>query len=136
MFVRFPMEAVPIAQRGSICCFQDFLKEKNEASVSEGQCWERVKWGRLSILGSLPHPCKAPTATQCTQCQPEELAPKASQAFCPDASLGDTGTLVIPGWTLTCGACGYPLLVIIPEEAVLITDDGLCYNLPSSKSYC
>lgn len=43
MFVRFPLEAVPVAHRGSICCFQDFLKEKDETSVPEEQGWERVK---------------------------------------------------------------------------------------------
>lgn len=110
------------AHRGSICCFQDFLKEKNKASVSEGQCWERVKWGRL------PHTGKAPTAAQSTQGHPEESAPNASWGLYPAASpAGSPGTLVIPGLTLTAGTCSYPLL-FPPQQNRRLPPRGSCIN--------
>lgn len=87
----FPMELY-WAHRGSICCFQDFLKEKNEASVSDGQCWERVKWGRLlHSRKSAPYWEGSHSHSE----PPRRISPKGQLRFlssCPScARLRDSG---------------------------------------------
>lgn len=135
-----------VAHVGWICCIQDFLKEKDEVGVSEEQCWERLKRGRL------PHPWVGPAAAQSTQHHPEESAPKSRWGFAaspsgcqqpwePPRAAQDSGSPWIGSrcWCLPLSSALPPVAkykVIVSEEAALMTDDGLDCDLPSPKSYC
>lgn len=145
MFVRFPMEVVPVAHRGSICCFQDFLKEKNEANVSEGQFWERVKWGRLLHTGKYTPYWEGPCSHSEHSVPPRTISPKSLLRFLSRClSCGEPRDSGYP-WISPCCRCLWlstalsptaKQKVITPGESALITDDVLDYSLPSSKSSC